>query len=106
MPTGQSFKGDMAVDSTGVFWQCIADGTPGTWIKNLALGQANTATGRTALTTSGVIANDGALSVRAANADYGVYGNGKSVGVTGEAPDVGVSGIGATGGRFTGTHAA
>ena len=32
-PTGESFKGDLAVDSTGVLWLCVADGTPGTWIK-------------------------------------------------------------------------
>jgi hypothetical protein len=32
-PIGQAFKGDLAVDSTGVLWLCVADGTPGTWIQ-------------------------------------------------------------------------
>jgi len=36
-PTGQAFKGDLAVNSAGILWFCIADsplgGGPGTWIK-------------------------------------------------------------------------
>jgi hypothetical protein len=32
-PTGEAFKGDLAVDSTGVLFLCVADGTPGTWIR-------------------------------------------------------------------------
>jgi hypothetical protein len=32
-PGGTNFKGDMAVDSDGVLWLCVSDGTPGTWIK-------------------------------------------------------------------------
>jgi hypothetical protein len=32
-PTGQAFKGDMAVDSNGVLYLCVAAGTPGTWIR-------------------------------------------------------------------------
>jgi len=32
-PTGQAFKGDMAVDSNGILYLCVAAGTPGTWIK-------------------------------------------------------------------------
>jgi len=32
-PTGEAFKGDLAVDSNGVLWLCVADGTPGTWIR-------------------------------------------------------------------------
>jgi hypothetical protein len=32
-PAGQAFKGDLAVDSAGVLWMCVAAGTPGTWIK-------------------------------------------------------------------------
>jgi len=32
-PTGESFKGDLAVDSTGVLFLCVADGTPGSWIR-------------------------------------------------------------------------
>ena len=32
-PTGQAFKGDMAVDSGGKLWLCVAAGTPGTWIQ-------------------------------------------------------------------------
>jgi hypothetical protein len=31
--TTQSLKGDVLVDKDGVMWFCIADGTPGTWIK-------------------------------------------------------------------------
>ena len=30
-PTGEAFKGDLAVDLNGVLWLCVADGTPGTW---------------------------------------------------------------------------
>jgi hypothetical protein len=32
-PTTESLKGDVTVDADGVLWFCIADGTPGTWIK-------------------------------------------------------------------------
>jgi hypothetical protein len=33
-PTSSAaFKGDVAVDSEGVLWLCIADGTPGNWIR-------------------------------------------------------------------------
>lgn len=32
-PTDESLKGDILVDSAGVLWMCIADGTPGTWIR-------------------------------------------------------------------------
>ena len=32
-PGGTNFKGDVVVDSAGVLWLCITDGTPGTWIK-------------------------------------------------------------------------
>jgi hypothetical protein len=32
-PTGEAFKGDLAVDANGVLWLCVADGTPGTWIR-------------------------------------------------------------------------
>ena len=35
-PTDASVKGEMLVDSAGVMWLCIADGTPGTWISDLA----------------------------------------------------------------------
>jgi hypothetical protein len=31
--TTQSLKGDVLVDKDGQMWFCIADGTPGTWIK-------------------------------------------------------------------------
>jgi hypothetical protein len=31
--TTQSLKGDVLVDADGVLWLCIADGTPGTWIR-------------------------------------------------------------------------
>ena len=31
--TTQSLKGDVLVDKDGVMWFCIADGTPGTWIR-------------------------------------------------------------------------
>jgi hypothetical protein len=31
--TTESLKGDVLVDKDGVMWFCIADGTPGTWIK-------------------------------------------------------------------------
>lgn len=30
---GDHLKGDVLVDNDGVLWLCIADGTPGTWIK-------------------------------------------------------------------------
>ncbi|HZO97835.1 MAG TPA: hypothetical protein VFB42_10730 [Gaiellaceae bacterium] len=29
----QSLKGDVLVDADGVLWLCVADGTPGTWIR-------------------------------------------------------------------------
>jgi hypothetical protein len=32
-PTGTAFKGDVAIDSNGSLWICIAQGTPGTWIR-------------------------------------------------------------------------
>ena len=32
-PGGTNFKGDMAVDSDGVLWLCVAGGAPGTWIQ-------------------------------------------------------------------------
>jgi hypothetical protein len=32
-PTGEAFKGDLAVDSNGILYLCVADGTPGTWIR-------------------------------------------------------------------------
>jgi len=33
-PTGESFKGDLAVDANGVLWLCTSDGTPSTgWIR-------------------------------------------------------------------------
>lgn len=32
-PTGTAFKGDLAVDSNGVLFLCIAAGAPGTWIR-------------------------------------------------------------------------
>jgi hypothetical protein len=32
-PGGTNFKGDLVVDSSGVLWLCVADGSPGTWIK-------------------------------------------------------------------------
>jgi hypothetical protein len=32
-PTGQNFQGDLAIDSDGVLWLCIADGAPATWIR-------------------------------------------------------------------------
>jgi hypothetical protein len=72
----------------------------------LTLGQANTATSKTELDTSGTIANDGAFVVSAPNASYaikgdsstgyGVYGNGAA----------GVVGTGGVGGVFSGTNAA
>jgi hypothetical protein len=31
--SAQAFQGDVAVDSQGVLWLCIADGTPGNWIR-------------------------------------------------------------------------
>jgi hypothetical protein len=32
-PTGEAFKGDLAVNSAGILWFCVNDGHPGTWIK-------------------------------------------------------------------------
>jgi hypothetical protein len=32
-PAASGFKGDLLVDSNGVPWLCIADGTPGKWIR-------------------------------------------------------------------------
>jgi hypothetical protein len=69
---------------------------------NMVLGQANAATSATTLATSGAIANNGALSVTGANADYGVYGSGKSYGLTGVGPG-GVLGLGTVGGVFSGS---
>ena len=68
----------------------------------LTLGTANTATSNTSLTTSGTIANDGALSVTAAAADYGVYASAASYGLVGSGPG-GVLGLGTVGGVFSGS---
>ena len=32
-PGGTNFKGDLAVDSDGVMWLCVQNGSPGVWIK-------------------------------------------------------------------------
>jgi hypothetical protein len=32
-PTGEAFKGDLAVNDAGILWFCVNDGHPGTWIK-------------------------------------------------------------------------
>jgi hypothetical protein len=32
-PGGTNFKGDLAVDSNGVLWLCVSNGSPGTWIR-------------------------------------------------------------------------
>jgi hypothetical protein len=69
---------------------------------NFVLGTANTATSKTSLATSGAISNDGALSVTAAAADYGVFGSGASYGVVGSGPG-GVLGLGSVGGVFSGS---
>ena len=107
-PTGQAFKGDMAVDSTGVPGSASPTAHPGRGSSTSRSGSRTLqrAGQRSQPRSSTPIVNDGALSVRTTNADYGVYGSGKSVGVTGEAPSVGVLGIGATGGRFRGSDAA
>src|SRR4029078_5509752 len=50
--------------------------------ESLKGGQANSASNKTTLlTTGGTIASDGALSVTAPNADYGVAGNAAQYGV-------------------------
>ena len=72
---------------------------------NFVLGQANTATSKTSLTTSGAISNDGAISVSAPNADWGVYGSASSYGLVGTGPG-GVLGLGTVGGVFSGTSVA
>jgi len=71
----------------------------------LVLGVANTATSQTKLTTSGAITNDGAFSVVAANADYGINGSGAKYGVVGSGI-TGVLGLGTVGGVFSGTVSA
>jgi len=71
----------------------------------LNLGQKNTATGKTELSTSGVINGAGALVVDAPNASYGVQGSAASIGVYGRGP-IGVLGEGAVGGVFAGTDTA
>lgn len=73
-----------------------ADGDP------LVLGQSNTASSQTKLTSSTTVASDGALSVTAAAADYGIYGSGKSYGIAGSGPG-GVLGLGTVGGVFSGS---
>jgi hypothetical protein len=35
-PTGDSLRGDIAVDADGVLWFCGASGSPGTWIRVLS----------------------------------------------------------------------
>jgi hypothetical protein len=32
-PGGTNFKGDIVIDSDGVVWLCVANGSPGVWIK-------------------------------------------------------------------------
>jgi hypothetical protein len=72
---------------------------------NLVIGQVNLGTSKTELDTSGMITNDGALTVVAPNADYGLIGSAKTVGAFGSAV-IGVLGDGAVGGQFSGTDAA
>ena len=69
---------------------------------NFVLGVANAATSKTSLATSGPVSNDGALSVTAAAADYGIYGAGAAYGVVGSGPG-GVLGLGTVGGVFSGS---
>ena len=84
-----------------------AEGADGS---SLVLGStANTATSRTALNNSGAISDInqpvGALEIRAANADYGVYATASDFGVGGSAV-VGVYGVGSVGALFSGSEAA
>ena len=84
-----------------------AEGADGS---SLVLGStANTATSRTALSNSGAISDInqpvGALEIRAANADYGVYATASDFGVGGSAV-VGVYGVGSVGALFSGSEAA
>jgi len=72
---------------------------------NFKVGQANAASSKTTLATSGTIASDGALSVTAPNADYGVAGNAAQYGVYGTGPG-GVLGVGTVGGVFVGSTVA
>lgn len=69
---------------------------------SLVLGTANSATNKTSLATAGTIATDGALSITAPAADYGVYASAASYGVVGSGPG-GVLGLGTVGGVFSGS---
>lgn len=73
---------------------------------NLVLGSANSATSETSLATSGTISNNGALSVTAPSADFGVYASSVAAyGVVGSGPG-GVLGLGVVGGTFSGSDVA
>jgi hypothetical protein len=71
----------------------------------LLLGSSNTATNKTSLATSGTIVEDGALSIDAPNADYGVFADASSYGVVGSGP-AGMLGLGFVGGVFSGSQVA
>jgi hypothetical protein len=68
----------------------------------LLVGRANSAVSKTSLTTSGTIANDAAVLITAANADYGLEAQGSAIGLVGSA-SVGVVGVGSAGGFFSGS---
>jgi len=75
---------------------------------SFTLGQANAATSKTSLTTSGVVTggdDPAALSVKGSQADYGISGSGASYGVVGSGI-AGVLGLGTVGGVFSGTVSA
>ena len=71
----------------------------------LVVGETNTATSKTALLTSGAIANDGAFVVAADAADWAIEGSSAQLGVLGSG-FVGVTGTGDVGGFFSGNLAA
>jgi hypothetical protein len=71
----------------------------------LTLGQANAATVKTSLSTSGTISNDGAFVVDAPQADWAIIGTSTKIGVEGGG-FIGVQGYGVFGGYFSGDRAA
>jgi hypothetical protein len=60
--SGAHAVGELYVDSSGVLYQCITAGSPGTWAQSLLLDQTNTATGTTSVTSTGGAALQGTIT--------------------------------------------
>ena len=91
--SGTHSIGEIYLDENGVLYQCTATGSPGTWIPvvttgALELGEANTSTGTTQVTTSGDIGLYGVSSTASGQLA------GDSAGVVGDSSDTfGVIGL-------------